>query len=65
MVPVVADRQRRSVRRTTKKMASRDHDRWGGGWTYAEARLITGTPNDLVSVGRAVVSPDDPDIPDR
>jgi hypothetical protein len=34
------------------------------GRTYAEARLFTGTPNDLVGVGRAVVSPDDPDVPE-
>jgi Rv2632c-like len=34
------------------------------GRTYAEARLITGSPNDLVGVGRAQVSPDDPDVPE-
>jgi hypothetical protein len=34
------------------------------GRTYAEVRLVTGTPNDLVGVGRARVSPDDADVPE-
>ena len=34
------------------------------GRTYAEARLITGTPNHLVGIGRAKVSPDDVDVPE-
>jgi hypothetical protein len=34
------------------------------GRTYAEARLVSDTPNDLVGVGRARVSPDDVDVPE-
>jgi hypothetical protein len=34
------------------------------GRTYAEARLITGTPNGLIGVGRARVSPQDTDVPE-
>jgi hypothetical protein len=34
------------------------------GRTYAEARLITGTPNHMVGIGRAKVSPDDVDVPE-
>lgn len=34
------------------------------GHTYAEARLITGTPNNLVGAGRADLSPDDIDVPE-
>jgi hypothetical protein len=34
------------------------------GRTFAEARLITGSPNDLVGKGRAKVAPGDLDVPE-
>ena len=34
------------------------------GRTYAEARLITDTPNHLIGIGRAKVAPDDVDVPE-